>query len=91
MRRPIYTPSFSTGIMAVPPLTTPRSGIWGGSRRWQYDVEMVEQWGVYAFAWEGRACNLLLDLAHLGWTAAASGTGAWRSVVRRQQRWLQRG
>jgi hypothetical protein len=27
MRRPIYTPSFSTGIMAVPPLTTPRSGI----------------------------------------------------------------
>jgi hypothetical protein len=26
MRRPIYTPSCSTGTMAVPPLTTPRSG-----------------------------------------------------------------
>jgi hypothetical protein len=26
MQRPIYTPSFSTGTMAVPLLTTPRSG-----------------------------------------------------------------
>jgi hypothetical protein len=32
MRRPIYMPSCSTGTMAVPPLMTPRSGTWGGSR-----------------------------------------------------------
>jgi hypothetical protein len=32
MQRPIYTPSFSTGTMAVPLLTTPRSGTWGGSQ-----------------------------------------------------------
>jgi hypothetical protein len=45
------------------PLTTPRRG----TRGWrQYDVEMVEQRGVSAFAWEGRTCAPLLDLAHLG-------------------------
>jgi hypothetical protein len=32
MRRPIYMPSCSTETMAVLPLTTPRSGTWGGSR-----------------------------------------------------------
>jgi hypothetical protein len=46
---------------------------------------------VSAFAREGRACAPLLDLAHLGWTATASGTGAWRSAVRRHRRRLRRG
>jgi hypothetical protein len=32
MWRPIYTPFCSTETMAVPPLTTPRRGTWGGSR-----------------------------------------------------------
>jgi hypothetical protein len=32
MRRPIYMPSCSIETMAVPPLTTPRRGTWGGSR-----------------------------------------------------------
>jgi hypothetical protein len=32
MGRPIYTPSFSTETMAVPPLTTPRRGAWGELR-----------------------------------------------------------
>jgi hypothetical protein len=32
MRRPIYSPSCSTETMAVPLLTTPRRGTWGGSR-----------------------------------------------------------
>jgi hypothetical protein len=60
-----------------------------GHGRRQYDVEMAEQRGVSVFVWEGRACDPLLVLAHLGWTAAASGTGARRSVVHRQ-RWQLR-
>jgi hypothetical protein len=62
-----------------------------GRGRQQYDVEKAEQRGVSAFAREGRACIPLLDLAHLGWTAAASGIGARRSAVRRQRQWLRRG
>jgi hypothetical protein len=71
------------------------SGIKGvhetGRGRWQYDVEMAEQWGVFAFAREGRACAPLLDLTHLWWTAAASSTGVQRLVVHMQRRWLRRG
>jgi hypothetical protein len=52
---------------------------------------MAEQRGVSAFAREGRAWDPLVDLAHLRWTAAASGTGARRSAVRRQRRRLRRG
>jgi hypothetical protein len=52
---------------------------------------MAEQWGMPAFARKGCECAPLLDLAHLGWTAAASGIGARRSAVRRQWRWLRRG
>jgi hypothetical protein len=55
----------------------------------QYDVEMAEQRRVPSFAWEGRACAPLLNLTHLGWTAAASSTGARRSAVRRNRRWLR--
>jgi hypothetical protein len=46
--------------------------------------------GVSAFAREGRAWAPLLDLAHLGWTAAASGIGARRSSMRRQGPRLRR-
>jgi hypothetical protein len=46
---------------------------------------MVEQRGVCAFEREGRACDPLLDLAHLGWITAASDTVVQRSVVRRQR------
>jgi hypothetical protein len=42
----------------------------------------AEQRGVSAFEREGHACAPLLDLAHLGSTAAASGTGVLRSAVR---------
>jgi hypothetical protein len=90
MRRPIYTPSCSTEIMAVPSPTTPQRGTEAGRRRRQYDIEMAEQRGVSAFAREGRTCAPLLDLAHFGWTAAASNTGALWSV-RRHRRWLRRG
>jgi hypothetical protein len=51
---------------------------------------MAEQWGKSAFAREGRECDPLLDLAHLRWIVAASGTGARRSAVRRQRRQLRR-
>jgi hypothetical protein len=37
-----------------------------GRGRRQYDVEMAEQRGVFAFAREGRTCDPLLDLEHLG-------------------------
>jgi hypothetical protein len=78
--------------MAVPPPTTPRRGTWGESRVAAYDVvEMAEQRGVSAFARECCACAPLLDLAHSGWTAAASGTGARRSAVRWHRRRLRRG
>jgi hypothetical protein len=46
---------------------------------------------VSAFTWEVHACDPLLDWAHLGWTATASGTGARRSAVRRQRQRLRRG
>jgi hypothetical protein len=63
-----------------------------GRGRRQYDVVgMAEQQGVSAFAREGRVCAPLLDLMHLGWTAAASGIGARRSAVRRHRRRLRRG
>jgi hypothetical protein len=63
-----------------------------GRGRRQYDVvEMAEQRGVSTFAREGRVCAPLLDLALLGWTAAASGTGAQRSAVRRHRRRLRHG
>jgi hypothetical protein len=63
-----------------------------GRGRWQYDiVEMAEQQGVCTFAREGRMCAPLLNLAHLGWTAPASGIGARRSAVRRHRRRLRRG
>jgi hypothetical protein len=75
--------------MAVPPTTTPRSGTWGMSRRWQYDVEIARQRGVSAFVWEDRVCDPLLNLALLGWTATASSTCVRRSAVRRQRRLLR--
>jgi hypothetical protein len=62
-----------------------------GREQRQYDVEMAEQWGVSAFAWEGRTCAPLHDLAHFRWTTAASGTGVRQSVVRRQRWRLRRG
>jgi hypothetical protein len=63
-----------------------------GRGRRQYDVaEMAEQRGVSAFAREGRVCAPLLNLAHLGWTVAASGTGARQSAVHRHRRRLRRG
>jgi hypothetical protein len=43
MRCPIYTPSCSTRTMAVSPLTTPRSGTWGGSR-----AVVVRHWDSWA-------------------------------------------
>jgi hypothetical protein len=52
---------------------------------------MAEQRGVSAFAREGCACGPLLDLAHLRWTTATSGTSARRSAVRRHRRRLWRG
>jgi hypothetical protein len=91
MWRPIYAPSCSTETIAVPPPMTPRRGTWGGSWRRQYDVEMDGQRGMSAFAREGHVCDPLLDLAHLGWTVAAFGTGALRSAVRRHQRQLRCG
>jgi hypothetical protein len=75
----------------VPPPPTPRSGTWGGSRAavvWRCDGWATR---VSAFAREGRACAPLLDLVHLGWTAAASGTGARRLAVRRHRRRLRHG
>jgi hypothetical protein len=68
-------------------------GVHEASRgRRQYDVvEMAEQQGVSTFAWEGRVCTPLLDLAHLGWTAAASSTGARQSAMHRHRRRLWRG
>jgi hypothetical protein len=52
---------------------------------------MAEQRGVSAFAREGHACAPLLELVHLGWTAAATVTGARRSAVRRHRWRLQCG
>jgi hypothetical protein len=62
-----------------------------GCGRPQYNVEMAEQRAVSAFAREGRTCGPLLDLAHLGWTAAASSTDARRSALRRKRQRLRRG
>jgi hypothetical protein len=55
-----------------PPITRILLATERSSSRWrQYDVVEVS-----AFAREGHACAPLLNLAHLGWTTAASDTGA---------------
>jgi hypothetical protein len=76
-------------IRHLPP-TTPWSNTWAKLWEVAVDVEMAGQRGVSAFAWEGRACDPLLDLAHLVWTSTASSTGTRQSVVHRQQRLLRR-
>jgi hypothetical protein len=40
---------------------------------------------------EGHACAPLLDLAHLGWTAATFSIDAWQSALDRQRQRLRRG
>jgi hypothetical protein len=85
MRRRMYKPSCSTKTMAVPSLMTPRRGQWGGSQ--EAAVQRQDGWatrGVCLCA--RRPCfDPLLDLAHFGWTATASGTGVRRSAVRRHR------
>jgi hypothetical protein len=66
MRRPIYMPSCSTDTMAVLLRRHREAVLVAGRGRRQYDVEMAEQRGVFAFAREGRTCDPLLDLEHLG-------------------------